>query len=307
MHARLRKSAGIGLATMGLSLGLAWSAHAGPLPVQNLTFTQFNLGGTPPKALFSDANPVGWTGGTGLIAIDAPGTAETNPNGTYAVHGPFPNPPPGGNFIQADGNPIFETSFNQTISGLTVGQTYSLSFWQAAGQQREFSGATTEQWKVFFGTGSFAVSCSSNPCTTSTSGDMTETNSPLMITPSEGVHGWEEVTLNLMATASSETLSFLAWGDNGNTTNLPPTVFLAGVNSPSGTGASDSVDPRRRACRARRSLAAAARQAQRRGLITGLTTRSAGGSGTSGPVSRSDLSGWFPCRCFCTSRICIRF
>ena len=53
-----------------------------------------------------------------------------------------------------------------------------------------------------------------------------------MNTPSEGVHGWEEVTLNLVATASSDTLSFLAWGDNGNTTNLPPTVFLAGVNSP---------------------------------------------------------------------------
>ncbi len=36
-----------------------------------------------------------------------------------------------------------------------------------------------------------------------------------------------------VASATSETLSFLAWGDNGNTTNLPPTVFLAGVNSPS--------------------------------------------------------------------------
>jgi hypothetical protein len=30
-----------------------------------------------------------------------------------------------------------------------------------------------------------------------------------------------------------ETLSFLAWGDNGSEVNLPPTVFLAGVNSPS--------------------------------------------------------------------------
>jgi hypothetical protein len=27
-------------------------------------------------------------------------------------------------------------------------------------------------------------------------------------------------------------LTFLAWGDNGSTTNLPPTVFLEGVNTP---------------------------------------------------------------------------
>ena len=126
----------------------------------------------------------------------------------------------------------FETSFNQVITGLTVGDTYSLSFWQAAGQQNGFSGATTEQWKVFFGTGSFAVDCSNNPCTTSTTGDMTETDTALMSTPSQGVHPWELVSMNLLATAASETLSFLAWGDNGNTTNLPPTVFLAGVNTP---------------------------------------------------------------------------
>jgi len=150
----------------------------------------------------------------------------------YPVYGPFAAPPPGGNFIQADGNPTFETSFNQVINGLTVGTDYSLSFWQAAGQQQGFSGATTEQWKVFLGTGSFSVNCGVNPCTVSTTGDMTEHDTALMDTPSQGVHGWELVSMDFLASASSETLSFLAWGDNGNTTNLPPTVFLAGVNSP---------------------------------------------------------------------------
>src|ERR1700677_732282 len=56
-------------------------------------------------------------------------------------------------FIQADGNPMFETSFNQVINNLTVGTDYSLSFWQAAGQHAWFAGATTEEWKIFFGTG----------------------------------------------------------------------------------------------------------------------------------------------------------
>ena len=54
-----------------------------------------------------------------------------------------------------------------------------------------------------------------------------------MNTPSQGVSAWYLVYMSFLATASTETLSFLAWGDNGNDTNLPPTVFLSGVNSPS--------------------------------------------------------------------------
>jgi hypothetical protein len=222
-----------GLSVFALSL-VAYGAHATVLPVENLTFSQFGSGGLAPKAIFTTTNVLDWTGGTGLISIDAPGTATQTGQGgnSYPVYGPFANPPPGGNFIQADGNPDFETSFNQVIHGLTAGTDYTLSFWQAAGQQTTFKGATTEQWKVFLGTGSFSVDCSTNPCTVHTSGSITEDDSTLMNTPSQGVHGWELETMNFVATASTETLSFLAWGDNGSTTNLPPTVFLAGVNTP---------------------------------------------------------------------------
>jgi hypothetical protein len=53
-----------------------------------------------------------------------------------------------------------------------------------------------------------------------------------MTTPSGGVTPWQYVSVELTADASTDLLSFLAWGDNGSTINLPPMEFLAGVNSP---------------------------------------------------------------------------
>ena len=52
-----------------------------------------------------------------------------------------------------------------------------------------------------------------------------------MTTASQGNTDWNLQTLTFTANAASEVLTFLAWGDGGNTTNLPPTVFLEGVNT----------------------------------------------------------------------------
>ncbi|WP_158921487.1 PEP-CTERM sorting domain-containing protein [Acidisphaera sp. S103] len=204
------------------------------LPVSNLTFTDVNTPSTPPKALFSSVNPADWfrgqpAGSGDLVFIDAPGTATDDT--VYGVYGPFANPPPGGNFVQADGNPKYESTFEQTITGLTPGEQYTLSFWQAAGQQQGFSGATTEQWKVFFGTsGKVNVDCGGGNCTASSTD--AEVDSTLMNTPSEGSSAWNLVTMTLTATAATDILTFLAWGNGGSTANEPPTVFLAGVNTP---------------------------------------------------------------------------
>jgi hypothetical protein len=227
----------LSLTTLGLAacVGLAVAARADVLPVQNLTFSDYS--GANPKDYFSTVNPAGWYRGPviedDLVFIDAPGTATQTGGGSnsYAVYGPFANPPPGGNFVQADGNPTYESQFKQDISGLTIGTNYTLSFWQAAGQQTGFSGATTEQWKVFFGNDAVTVNCGGSPCTIDAGSDQVFT-STLMSTPSQGVSPWNQVTGSFTATATSETLTFLAWGDGGSTVNLPPTVFLAGVNSP---------------------------------------------------------------------------
>ena len=226
---------------------LAWSAQADPLPnLLNLNFLQFT--GSPPKNTFGAVNPVGWTGGSGLIFIDAPGTSPLDPTtacgptylSTYGC--PSNLAIPGGyNEVEADGNPIFESGFNYLVTGLTPGTTYTLTFYQAASQQRGFTGDTTEQWIVSLGTsglttcigcGPFDPTFGSNQSTYSNADpNASITATTLMHTPSGGMTDWNFVSVNLTADDTSDLLSFLAWGNDGTTANLPPMVFLAGVNS----------------------------------------------------------------------------
>ncbi len=217
----------------------AYTAQAAVLPAYNLTFDQFTTSATP-KNYFSNLSPVGWQLGTtrgNLLFIDSSG-----PSGCAAcadgpvylqVYGPFPSPPVGGNYIEADGNPDYESVFYEQITGLTAGQTYSLSFYQAGGQQTGFTGNTTQQWIVSLGmqaltdtvTGGFGHYSNPDPGASIVA-------TPLMSTTSGSFTPWQYVTVNLTADSSTQLLSFLAWGDGGSTVNLPPMVFLAGVNQP---------------------------------------------------------------------------
>jgi hypothetical protein len=222
-----------------LSLGLPHATQADPvLPgLVNLNFLSYS--GDAPKNYFGNVDPTGWTGGSGLIFIDTPG-GSSNPSSacgsTYLQTYGCPSTlgiPGGYNYVEADGNPDFESGFNYTVSGLTVGQTYSLTFYQAASQQTGFYGATTNQWIVSLGTSGLAVTYGpgvgyySNP---DPSASVVAT--PLMSVLPEGSVDWEQVTVNLTADATTDLLSFLAWGDNGSTVNLPPIAFLAGVDTP---------------------------------------------------------------------------
>ena len=248
MLTRLLKFVALG----GLSL-LACSAQAFPvLPgLTNLNFLSYT--GAPPKNSFTSVNPTGWTGGTGLIFIDAPGTSSSSPvtacGPTYlSTYGcPSTLAIPGGyNYVEADGNPSFESGFNYSITGLTQGQTYTLSFYQAGSQQTGFANGlnTTEQWIVSLGTSGMTYCNGCGPADAYYGGhDSTYSNpdpsasvvaTPLMTTPSAGMTDWQYVSVDLTADAPTQLLSFLAWGDDGNTVNLPPIVFLAGVNSPPG-------------------------------------------------------------------------
>ena len=235
----ISKSIACGVSTIALSLGLAGPGLADPLlpGLTNLNFTNMT---NSPKCYFASCGLSGWTGGSGLIFIDGQGSttnATNGPNGTYVA--PTGTIAPTANYVQADGNPIYESGFQVSISGLTVGQTYTLGFYQAAGQQQGFGGATTDRWIVSLGTSGLFSATASDPsvpdascgtaCVYSNSDPTASVQATtLMNVPSEGGVNWQPVSVNLTADATTDLLSFLAWGDNGNTTNLPPIAFLSG-------------------------------------------------------------------------------
>jgi hypothetical protein len=121
--------------------------------------------------------------------------------------------PAGGNFVALfSAFPAGTGPLTQTISGLTAGQTYTLTFWMAAGQQMGFSGATTDQLTVSLGTSS-------------------KTTGTLSVA-SEGFSPWQQVTESLTADSTTDVLSFLA---SGSPSGMPPVVLLDGVDLESGT------------------------------------------------------------------------
>lgn len=114
--------------------------------------------------------------------------------------------PAGGNFVGADG--AFQVgAITQTLSGLTAGQKYDVSFYWGGAQQNGFSGITTEQWIVGLGgiTQSTAV----------------------LTNASHGFTGWRKTTFTFTAQTANDVLSFLAVGTpNGE----PPFSVLDGVS-----------------------------------------------------------------------------
>jgi hypothetical protein len=143
-----------------------------------------------------------------ILTVVFPGTATTNYGYMgQALYGPMPaTDPGGGNVVAGNGDPEYNVSFSQVITGLTPGQSYLLTFYQAGAQEVGKSGATTDLWQV-------------------TLGSQTE-DSPVMDTPSQGFTPWNEVDLVFLATSATEVLTFLSVGTPAG---APPTALLGDV------------------------------------------------------------------------------
>jgi hypothetical protein len=100
--------------------------------------------------------------------------------------------PDAGPVVAASGDSAWNGSLSQTVSGLTIGQAYSLTFNWAGAQEQGFSGSTTEQWQVSFGSTTISTSLES--------------------TPSQTFAGWQAGSMTFTPTATSQVLKFLAVG-----------------------------------------------------------------------------------------------
>ena len=160
----------------------------------------------------------GWSSPGGYNYVFIPtDTVATGHYGNLSLWSPVSTPsssangftnagPTGGNFVAADG--AFGTeAITQTITGLTVGATYRLSFAWAGAQQSGFTGPTTDFWSASFGSETYRT--------------------PTVSVANKGFSGWMNQTFQYVATSSSQVLSFLA---TGTPSGVPPFALLTSVS-----------------------------------------------------------------------------
>ena len=124
-----------------------------------------------------------------------------------------PDSPTSGAFMILDGDPNFTGPLQQTINGLTVGQSYTLSFDWAGGELSNRTGYQTIDLTGSFGSSTFATPIYTNTAASNAPGSFS---------------GWQTASFNFKATSTSQVLSFLAAGTPA--ANLPPVAFLDNVS-----------------------------------------------------------------------------
>ena len=117
----------------------------------------------------------------------------------------FSGSPDGGYFWFDDGAVSYRVGLKQDITGLTVGEQYDLSFYYAYTQEIFVNAETDQVWEVFFGSDSY--------------------NTGWTHVPAAGFSGWHTSNRTFTASATTQTLHFMAHGTNG----LPPFLLFDGV------------------------------------------------------------------------------
>ena len=169
---------------------------------------------------WSSPNTAPYGGAYNLYFFGLANDKTTNADARFTEAGQYLNSnftgdfPAGGGFMALDGDPGFSGPLEQTINGLTVGQTYQLSFYWAGGELADRTNFDTVQLTGSFGSSTFATPVYTNTNTTP--------GAP------GSFSGWILETFDFTATQANETLSFLAVGTPA--ANLPPFALLDGVS-----------------------------------------------------------------------------
>jgi len=210
----------------GALSSLAVLSHAAPV-LTNGDFSSTTLVGA---GQMTNTNVTGWTTTSGWTFLNDGVTDPVKNLGATELATKIALSPNGGRFLASDGaylNGVETTS----VTGLTVGTSYKLSFYQGLAQQSFVSNtsAIVGHWDVNLG-GSVTPGVSFNGNIVNngpvfTGG--TTLSSTVMNAPHNGFSGWALETLTFTATATTEALNFYA---TGGPNGLPPFLLLDGVS-----------------------------------------------------------------------------
>lgn len=205
----------IAAAAVALVMSVGASAQAAEF-VTNGDFTNLTNG---IGQLGFNTNAVGWSsaapdgsynfvfdnGNSSPVSQFGPLSLWTQANG--GGNGWDGDSPGTGNFVAIDGA-FHSGPISQTVGGLTIGQSYHLSFNYAFAQQFAFDGETTQNLTVSFGGVSHTVP------------------TPDYILPNHAFSGWSTANFDFVATATSQLLSFSSLASP----QLPPFALVSSVS-----------------------------------------------------------------------------
>ncbi len=226
----------IAVAAAVVGIGFAGSAQAQNL-ITNGSFENFAGAGLSSQQLLQTGGTgtayTGWSTTSGYTFIVTPSQAINGfggPSGSVQLWSPtvggvtgnlgsgtvaITSSPDGGSFLTTD--PSYNAGvITQSLTGLIVGSTYTLSFYQAAGQQKGFDavGGFSNTWNVKMTDGNSNV-------------DLNQ-NAPVMAVANHSFSGWTQVTMSVVATTASMTLQFLSTSTVGS--GQPPFSMLDGIS-----------------------------------------------------------------------------
>lgn len=228
----------IKIAALAATFAVVAPAQAGTNLLTNADFSEHpNL-----ESFSRDVGGViatGWTvygfGNGGIMEVIASADLDTMPNDNEGYsfwnssnggESTIPVPPNGAAYVLGqDSAPENDAYITQTLTGLTVGKTYSVTFDWAGVQLRTpdgslWNGATNESWQVNEG-GTYDGAGSQ-----SFTGGTTQTTDVIQV-DSHGFTGWEQASLSFVAGSSTEAFNLEAVSTSGG---LPPFALLANLD-----------------------------------------------------------------------------
>jgi hypothetical protein len=233
------KNRRIAVAVGSAMLALGVSAQATNL-VTNGDFSQSNItpgtsaeAGSGTTGTYGGVSVTGWTISDFDILWYAPtansASAASEYGGTQQLAASFTelnNDANGDYILGIDADPTYGGPASQTISGLTPNHSYVVTFDWAATQLTNRSGTTSEQVLVCLTTASCSLSFPNQNVGTAATASNGQGTSVVTI-GSQGFSGWMQQSFSFTATASSETLTFLAFG---SPQGQPPYALLDNVS-----------------------------------------------------------------------------